>query len=395
MKNTFNMIIPSRLVGGLTIFLHLLTTLALATDSFSPHKASNSNCAELKNSLQQIIDQAVKDGLPGVSLAVRKKGCELIEVSSGLADLSKGSPMTAQANVRLASGSKPFVGVLIMQLVEAGQLSLNDPIAKYLPAEIVNNLRNGNKATLRQLMNHTSGLADYFDNRFTTLAAKEPGKLYVSKEAVKFAFGKPPAFSPPGTGYFYSNTNTVLLGMIIEKVLDAPLSKTLRDRIFTPLKMENSFCETDQSIKNLTRGYFFTGAGERIDYTDINQGYGLPDGIVISNARDMSMFIRSLLTEEVLLKQKTVNEMLVIDPAAKRAQEGLNLFIFSRYQDRGYGKMIGHVGEYGGYKSEMYYFPQQDAAFVMLTNSSGRGINQRWSELFEEVVTAINGDNAK
>jgi CubicO group peptidase (beta-lactamase class C family) len=101
------------------------------------------------------------------------------------------------------------------------------------------------------------------------------------------------------------------------------------------------------------------------------------------------------LTEEVLLKQTTVAEMLVVDQAAQEAQEGLNLFVFSRYEDRGYGKMIGHVGVYAGYRSEMYYFPRQDTAFVMLTNSSGRGINQRWSELFEEVVTTINRHDAR
>jgi D-alanyl-D-alanine carboxypeptidase len=347
----------------------------------------NRECHALERALQVLIDNGVKDGLPGVSLAVFKPGCGLIQRVSGMSDLKSRRKMTERDHFRLASCSKPYIGVLIMQLAEEGRVSLDDPISIFLPDEYLINIKNADKATIRHLMNHTSGMYDYFDSNFTTIAAANPGKLYTMKEALKFAYGKKPAFTPPGTGYHYSNTNTILLGLIIEKVLQIPFTRALRNRIFEPLKLEDTYNDyVDPVVEPLATGYFFNRRGQRIDYTNINQGYGLPDGVVVSSAKDIALFIRALLQGGRLLRPETVAEMLVVDKAVGRYEEGLNLFVFSNYRGGAYGKLIGHDGEYAGYKSEMFYFPDRDVTIVLLTNASGRGINNRWEKLFDDIA---------
>jgi D-alanyl-D-alanine carboxypeptidase len=382
-----NMISIRKLIAAIIISASVFCTSAFnGKASF----INNDECKTLERSLKFLIDKAVRNAMPGVSLAVFKPDCGLIQLVSGLSDLKSRKKMTARDHFRLASCSKPYIGVLVMQLVEEGRVSLDDPIAKYIPDEYVLNIRNADKATIRHLMNHTSGMYDYFDDNFTKTAAVHPGKLYSMKEALKFAYGKPPALSPSGTGYHYSNTNTILLGVIIEKVLQISFTQALRGRIFDPLKLEDTYSDyVDPVIEPLARGYFFNREGRKIDYTDINQGYGLPDGVVVSNAKDMATFIRSLLREERLLKPKTIAEMLVVDEAVGRYEEGLNLFVYSNYRNGNYGKLIGHDGEYAGYKSEMFYFPDRDITIVLLTNSSGSGINKRWKRLFDDIATTV------
>ncbi len=355
-----------------------------------PTHLLNSDCQKLSDSLQKLLDKAVKDGLVGTTLTIYTPKCGLIQLASGLSDLSSQRKMTVEDNFRLASCSKPYIGVLIMQLVEEGKISLDDPISKYIDKQHILKIRNANKATVRQLMNHTSGIADYFFGDFTELAAQNPGKLYTLEEAVKFAYNKPAAFSRPGQGYFYSNTNPILLAMIVEKVLQMPFTKALETRIYKPLNLSRTYNDyTDQVIEPLAKGYFFNSLAERLDYTNVNQGYGLADGAVVSNGKDMATFIRALFVSETILTSETFMKMLKVDNAAKKAQDGLNLFVYSNYKDGQYGKMIGHDGEYGGYKSEMFYFPDKDTTVVLLGNSSGKGINKRWKELYDEITTIL------
>ncbi|MBL8149856.1 MAG: beta-lactamase family protein [Blastocatellia bacterium] len=352
--------------------------------------AQKSSCQRLEASLQTLIDRATQTGFPGISLAFYKPSCGMVKLTSGLSNLKSRKKMTPSDKFRLASCSKAYIGVVIMQLVEEGKLSLDDPISKYIPQEYTLNIKNANKATVRQLMNHTSGMYDYFDSDFTAVASANRGKLYRIDEALRFAYGKEPEFSTPGKGYHYSNTNTVLLGAIIEKVSGSSYSQALRKRIFEPLNLKETYNDyIDPVIEPLARGYFLDRAGKRVDYTEINQGYGLPDGVVVSSAQDMVTFLRALLRQEKLLKSETVGQMLVVDEAAKRFQDGLNLFVYSDYRNGSYGKMVGHDGEYGGYKSEMFYFPDKDVAVVLLTNISGSRLHSRWKRLYDEVTVRV------
>lgn len=381
---------------GIMAIILLMFTLAPFNSSAQTKPPNSSqqnrttNAANLTKRLQSLIDNGVKNGLPGVSLAVFKPDCGLITLTSGFSDIKAGRKMSPQDHFRLASCSKPYIGVLIMQLVEEDKLSLDDPIKKYLPTEVVAHIQNVDQTTVRQLMNHTSGIYDYFNDQFSEVAAAHPGKLYSLAEALPFAYDKPARFSPPGSGYYYSNTNTILLAVIIEHILKIPFTQALHQRIFSPLKLTNTYNDyADPIIEPLARGYFFERPDKKTDYTEVNQGYGLADGVIVANAQDILIFMRALLHENSLLKPQTLTEMLKVDQAAQAAQEGLNLFVFTNYYKGVAGPVIGHDGEYGGYKTEMFYFADQDIVVVLLTNCSGVGINAKWNRLFDDIALTI------
>lgn len=352
--------------------------------------ASQGDCQNLIKSIQPLLDKSVAQGLPGVSVAIYTPSCGLIQEASGWAVRQANTVMIPQEHFRIASCSKVFLGVVVMQLAAEGKISLSDPIAKYISVADAANIHNANQATLRQLMNHTSGIYDYFGEKFNADAASHPGKYYTIEEALKYAYGKPAAFSPAGSSYNYSNTDTLLLAAMVEKVTGAPFTKVLRDRIFTPLTLNNTYNDYAESeIAPLAHGYDISPRLNYTDYTNINQGYGLPDGGIVSNAADMVTFIRALLHEGKLLNPATLDEMLTIDPSARNDQEGLNIFIYSDYYGVTYGPMLGHSGGITGYLSEMYYFPNRDIAITLLTNSSGYHINKKWNRLFDQVALTV------
>jgi D-alanyl-D-alanine carboxypeptidase len=353
----------------------------------------NSDCRNQQANLQRLLDKAVAHGFPGIALGLYQPECGATQLISGKANLTTGAPMVAQEHFRIASCSKVFLGVVVMQLVSEGKVSLSDPIAKYISQQDAANIENADRATIRQLMNHTTGIYDYFDDRFNEDAVAHPGKYYNLEEALKFAYGQPAAFSPPGSGYYYSNTDTILLAVMVEKVTQAPFTQALRQRIFNPLHLKNTYNDyAEPVIEPLAHGYEIRKDRRPIDHTDINQGYGLPDGGIVSDAADMATFIRALLHDGKLLTPDALKTMLTIDPAAQDDEEGLNIFIYSDYLDGDYGNLIGHSGEIDGYKSEMYYFPDEDVAIVLLTNSSGNPIDNRWEKLFDNAVrTIFNG----
>lgn len=380
------------LLAGYTNESNALTSppFTPSPSNYNSKKTNNTDCQQQQIELQKLLNKAVKQGLPGVVLGLYQPQCGSTQLASGRTNLANGTAMSVQDHFRIASCSKVFLGVVVMQLVSEGRISLSDPIAKYIPAQDASKIKNANRATIRQLMNHTSGIYDYFDDQFIKDAANYPNKRYTLLETLKYAYGKPAAFSPPGSDYSYSNTDTILLALMVEKVTQAPFTQALRQRIFNPLHLTNTYNDyADRVIAPLAHGYVIDKGEEPIDYTNINQGYGLPDGGIVSTADNMVIFIRSLLHDNKLLRSDALKTMLTIDDAASDAQEGLNIFSYEDYLDGKYGKLIGHDGEIYGYKSYMYYFPDYDVSIVLLTNSSGDITDKYWDKLFDNVTRTV------
>jgi D-alanyl-D-alanine carboxypeptidase len=374
------------------IWLNSVNCLSKKTYITYAQSSENNKCQSLNESLQKQLNKSVSNGLPGVSLEVFSPTCGVIQLTSGQLALKPKISMTSDTHFRIASCSKPFLAVVVMQLFEEGKLSLDDKIAKYISPEDVQNIKNADQTTIRQLLNHTSGIYDYFDYTFNEDAITHPNKLYTPEEALKFAYGKKADFTPPGSNSSYSNTNFILLAVIVEKITNAPFQKALRSRIFEPLGLSNTYNDyADPVITPLAHGYILGRKKRLIDYTNINQGYGLPDGGIVSNTQDMMTFIRALLHEGKLLKPNTLREMLTIDPIADGG--GLGIFIYPDYIS-GAGPLIGHSGEISGYLAEMYYFPEKDIGIVMLGNRTGTVIDKMWEELFFNVADLVTNTNS-
>ncbi|WP_410584430.1 serine hydrolase domain-containing protein [Amycolatopsis sp. lyj-108] len=303
------------------------TLVSPAVASATPHS---------KGPLQRDADTLVENGSPGVLVELSTaKGS--VKVRSGHGDLRTKTPVPWNGHFRIASFSKTFLSATMLQLVGEGRLSLEDTVEKWLPGVVSGNGNNGGAITVRQLLQHTSGLHDYMAeldlftekgflrHRFDRLSAAE---------AVKLAVGKPPAFEP-GKSWGYSNTNYVLAGMVTEKVTGRDWQQEIADRIVRPLGLrETSLPYTSPFIPGPhARGYdrfVVEGSnppvlGRRVDVTLMNPSMGGgADGSINSTTEDGNKFLRALLGGKVL-SPAMLAEMKKTVPAPGLGAYGLGL----------------------------------------------------------------------
>ncbi|EEK84190.1 D-stereospecific peptide hydrolase [Bacillus cereus ATCC 4342] len=235
--------------------------------------------------------------------------------------------MKADFRFRIGSVTKTFIATVLLQLSGENRLNLDDSIEKWLPGVIQGNGYDGNQITIRQILNHTSGIAEYMNSKdFDIMDTK---KSYTAEEFVKMGISLPPDFAP-GKGWSYSNTGYVLLGILIEKVTGNSYAEEVENRIIEPLDLSNTFLPGNSSVIPGTkhaRGYIqLDGASELKDVTYINPGSS--DGDMISTADDLNKFFSYLLSGK-LLKEQQLNQMLTTVPTDREgAGYGLGIVEF-------------------------------------------------------------------
>ncbi|AXO92994.1 beta-lactamase family protein [Bacillus cereus] len=279
-----------------------------------------------RNSVKKAIRDALQLGYPGI-LAQISKGGKTWSYTAGVADLTTKKPMKADFRFRIGSVTKTFIATVLLQLSGENRLNLDDSIEKWLPGVIQGNGYDGNQITIRQILNHTSGIAEYMNSKdFDIMDTK---KSYTAEEFVKMGISLPPDFAP-GKGWSYSNTGYVLLGILIEKVTGNSYAEEVENRIIEPLDLSNTFLPGNSSVIPGTkhaRGYIqLDGASELKDVTYINPGSS--DGDIISTADDLNKFFSYLLSGK-LLKEQQLNQMLTTVPTDREgAGYGLGIVEF-------------------------------------------------------------------
>lgn len=297
-----------------------------------------------------------------VVVYVRYGDDEMIAVR-GLADYEQEIPAQVDDLYRIGSVTKPFVATLMLQLAEENLLSLDDPIAQYLPDEVVTRIENADTATIRQMLQMTSGIFSYTESEaFDDATFDNPAYGWSASETVAFAYDEP-AYFPTGEDYYYSNTNYNLAQMVIESVTNSTLSKELENRIFEPLAMESCYLETpDRFAQGIVRGYSVYEDGLVEDITEINDGVGLGDGGIVCNAEDLGKFPIGLTG---LLTQDSLDAMFDVVDDGDGGQYGLGI----GYEELDFGLQIGHDGSTSGFQSTMQYLPEEDLTVIILTNN--------------------------
>jgi len=328
--------------------------IALSVLSLSPVLAQTPD-------LQAILMDYVSQDDPGVVLLVSSPAGTWT-AARGLANLETGVPVKTSDHFRISSISKMFVSVVVQQLAEEGGLKLDDPVRQYIPREISENIANADSATIRQLLNMTSGIVDYLDSDdFYETVYEDPSHVWTAAETVRYAYGDD-AYFEPGEGYAYSNTNYNLLQIVIENVTQSPLGEQLEKRIFQPLGMKNTFLEADTPV-DLVRGYADEdGDGALDDITFVNDGLGLGDGGIVTTAEDLALFPRALFGGKLL---KSLDAMTDWVDDGEGAWYGLGL----TYEETDYGDIYGHSGASSGFQSNLAYLPESDVVVVVLTNN--------------------------
>ncbi|ARZ71801.1 putative D-alanyl-D-alanine carboxypeptidase [Streptomyces albireticuli] len=274
---------------------------------------------------QRAMDEAVKAGVPGVTAQARDTG-GVWKSASGVGDLTSGAPRGKNDKFRVGSITKTFVATVLLQMEAEGRLDLDDTVERRLPGVVRGNGNDGREITVRQLLNHTSGLFDYLaDEEYARTYTRGDGYLghrydtLPPEKHVKVALSHKPLFKP-GAEHSYSNTNYILAGLIVEKAGGRPYEDEIRDRVIRPLGLKNT-SNPGNSIhlpRPSSRGYskLFASAPDRIDdITERNGSQGWADGDIISTAGDLNRFYGALLRGE-LLPPKQLKAMKTTVPAA-------------------------------------------------------------------------------
>ena len=339
---------------------------------------------------QAVLDHYTSKGLPGISLLVRDHHGTWVG-GSGHADISHKIPMQPCTISKAASITKSFIGVLTMRLVEEGHFGLDDSVSKWLEAKVIDPVENANQSTVRMLLNHTTGIADLIkDQEFYLSILNDPAHTWTPSELLHFVDGDEAVFAP-GAKVEYSNTNYLLLAMVIEAATGEHHAELLRNRVIEPLGLADTYYYWHDELPETTaQGYFdLYNNGTILNMTNYNTGSGNGYGGLYSNVYDLQVFIESLVRDEIVLREETLKEMMTwTEPQeGKDRAHGLGLFKdFLERPEAEYG--IGHRGRDLGYTADMYWFPEQDYTLVYLVNY-GTDAKSELQETFFDFRTAV------
>lgn len=323
-----------------------------------------------QSAFQQMLDRLVdnsKTKTPGAILAVLTPTAEF-SVASGNAVLDPDTDMLPGDMLRIASMTKTFLATVVLKLAEEDKLILDDTISTYI-LSAAGPLANAETATIRNLLNMTSGIFEYYDNDdyLAAVAVRKPRDPWTADHIIKTYVYKQPGASSPGKLYRYTNSNSLLLEMIVQRETSTTLAAQMRKIIFDPLKMNNTFMEMAETRPGgfgglLVRGYD-TGKTPPKDITEQNDALGLGDGGLISDALGVAKFLRALFKDKTILNDDSLRQMRTIGYKGKDYGLGLEVKTSSTY-----GTSWGHSGKSAGFQSEMRYYPDKDWALVILTN---------------------------
>jgi CubicO group peptidase (beta-lactamase class C family) len=318
--------------------------------------------AEAPDQIDALLARYQELGLFNGSALVAERGQVVLKKGYGLANMEWGIPNTPDTKFRLGSITKQFTATLVMQLVEQGQIDLSAPVRRYLPDYP---LPAGDRVTIHQLLNHTSGIVGYTEIPTFGTTARNP---YTPTKFVEEFFSKLDLLFEPGTKFSYSNSGYFLLGVILERVTGEPYENLLRTRIFTPLGMNDSgYDSTQPLLSKRAAGYDkrFDGSYVNTPYIDMTQPYA--GGSLYSTVEDLYQWDQALYTEKVL---------------SAKSKEGT---FTPGLEDYGYGwdvrrkdgvTTIEHGGGINGFNTLITRNPESRRLIVLLNNTGRAPLNQ-------------------
>ncbi|WP_100362965.1 serine hydrolase domain-containing protein [Diaminobutyricimonas aerilata] len=332
-------------VGASAIAIGLTATLAGAFGAFgSPPPASST-------AVQRSLEGLVDDGFPGALATVTDGRGDTTEYVAGASERGTDEPVPADGYVRMGSNTKTYVAVVVLQLVEEGLVDLDESIETYLPGLLVGDGIDASRITVRNLLQHTSGLPSYTTALATDLLAIRDRYLS-ARDLIDLALTMPADFAP-GERWSYSNTNYTVAGLLIEKLTGRPLREQIADRILEPLDLEHTVypAEGERTLPEPhPRGYHRDADGELVDITETDPGWAGAAGAIVATPSDLNTFTRALLDGE-LLDAAMLDEMRTTVPADDLwagARYGLGLMSYPLSCG---GVAWGHGGDISGFET--------------------------------------------
>lgn len=298
-----------------------------------------------------------KTGVPSASLAVIENGQVVYTHAYGKSRLQPATAAEPAMRYSIGSISKQFTAAAILLLEQQGKLSIEDPVAKYLP-----DLKRANEVTIHMLLSHTSGYQDYWPEDYLMPPMREP----VTAQQILDKWGKKPLDFDPGTKWQYSNTNYVIAGVIVEKVSGMELFRFLQQNIFGPLHMSSVYNSDVAKLGDTdAEGYIRYALGPLHPAPKEGKGWMFAAGELAMPSYDLGQWDISMMNKS-LLSAKSYEEMLTPYKLKDGTDThyGLGVFVAPRNQH----SAIEHSGEVSGFVAENVVYPDDHAAIVVLTN---------------------------
>ncbi len=362
--------------------------------------------------LKTLIPEVMKaNAIPGVVVQVESPSQGNWSSTFGTAVLGKKVPMSLEDHFRIGSNTKTMTSTVILQLVEEGKLKLNDTVSKFFKG-----VPNGGKVTIRELSEMRSGLYSFtFDRRFNEILDRNPKKAWKPAELLKIAFRHKPNFAP-GAKYEYSNTNIVMLGVLIEKLTGMTASKAFEERIFKPLGLTHTELpvRTNWKIPNPhPQGYQFGTNVETIDSyavaeaklpealdgslkpindTDASPSWAWTAGGAISTPADLATYVKALVGGGLLdkkMQRVRLNSVRPIVPGQKKGVGyGLGIAEFAPH-------ILGHDGQIPGFSTFMVYDDKTHDTIIIGCNLAASPVSGSNAavELGKAVLATLYGNS--
>ncbi len=363
----------------LSLFCILLFGATCSDESTHPPEFT----FELQQEMDRFLGEKMSEyNIPGAVIGIWVPGRGTWLKAKGKADIEGNTDISLTHTFRIGSISKTFNATIILQLVDEGLLSLEDTLDKFVPW-----VSNSKNITIRQLCNNTSGIFNYGEDHDLNMEYVNSDFLahYTPEELVRVAIGHEPYFSP-GKGFHYSNTNFVLLAMIIEKVTGNTYEEALDRRIFKPLNLNSTTFPVVHSTHmtgNYSHGYLEVG-GVLKDYTVSDHSIQWGAGGIISDLSDLGLWAK-VLGEGLLISKEMQDERLKWSPYSENGifKYGMGIFYL--------GDFIGHDGGCIGFNTALFYLPAKKATFIILLNQSNdyTGANNIFLGLANKVFPGI------
>ncbi|SEC29521.1 D-alanyl-D-alanine carboxypeptidase [Streptomyces sp. 2231.1] len=336
---------------------------------------------QLDTSVERVMREA---NVPGVTVGIWTPGQPDYVRSFGVADKASGRKMTPDLFMRIGSETKTFTVTALLQLADQGKVGLDDPIGTY-----IDGVPNGDRITLRQLAGMRSGLFNYSeDDDFFKALTSDPQRPFTPQQLLGYAFRHPVLFEP-GQKFFYSNTNLILLGLVVEKESGQRLGDYFEQHILGPAGMKDTVFPTGNEFPAPhAQGYTDqTADGKVAETAGWNPSWGWAAGAMISTLDDLHTWAPTVATGRLPDGKRMISPAMqkqrLVTPATPIPGAGYGLGIFDV---QGW---IGHNGSLPGYESLAIYLPSTRTSVVVLLNTDIGHDDEEPSTLFGQAVTRV------
>jgi len=359
MKKFLNALLSACLIFVITFSCEEANVMPTSSCNYTPQPSFATHPKSL--TYQSILDSYVKKGLPGISALVKDDDGVWVGYS-GKADIAKNIPFTPCHPSKAASITKFMVATLTFMLQERGLINIDDPISKYIDADVLDKIDYANQVTIKNCLQHTTGFYDITDDsEFYLAVLNNPNKSWSAKELLKFMHGKKPNFEP-NKGVLYSNSNTIFVAMCLDKVLGYSHTRALHSMIWDPLGMKDTYYQSREALPHtVAQGYYdLYNNNTIVNVSNLITGSGNGYGGVYSTVEDLQKFMNAYYFDKTLVSESSMATMMTFLDEDGDTGDNLGVGILQKFEKFSPHIGTGHSGRDLGYSADLFVFPTRN-----------------------------------